>query len=42
MNVQVMDQKENLYGHVENANQQVQGMSRTYRDALESRYEEKI
>ena len=29
-------------GQVENANQQVQGMVRTYRDALESRYEIKL
>ena len=29
-------------GNVEHANQQVQGMVRTYRDALESRHEMKI
>ena len=29
-------------GHAENANQQVQGMIRTYRDAIESRYETKL
>ena len=29
-------------GHAENANQQVQGMVRTYRDALDSRYETKL